>query len=93
MAAEARRTRTLAAFSGPRPPRPDEVGSGVRLVVAGGLDPENVGAAVARLRPDIVDVSSGVEESVGIKASDRVRRFIAMARGAAAPRAGEASGQ
>lgn len=60
----------------------DRLPAGARLVVAGGLDPDNVGTAVARLRPDIVDVSSSVEESIGVKASDRVRRFIAMARGA-----------
>ena len=51
--------------------------SGKPLVLAGGLTPENVGAAIRRLRPYGVDVSSGVEGEVkGIKNPARVRAFM-----------------
>lgn len=52
-----------------------------RLILAGGLDPDNVGAAVAQLAPFGVDVASGVEgKRKGQKNSERVRRFIQEAR-------------
>ncbi len=53
---------------------------GVRLIVAGGLRPENVAEAIAELRPWGVDVSSGVEAEVGRKDAARVARFLAEAR-------------
>jgi len=46
-----------------------------RFVLAGGLTPDNVGQAIDALRPDIVDVSSGVEGGVGIKDHERMRAF------------------
>jgi phosphoribosylanthranilate isomerase len=46
-----------------------------RIVLAGGLRPENVGAAIAALAPAVVDVSSGVESSPGSKDHDRMRAF------------------
>lgn len=53
----------------------------LRLVVAGGLDPANVAGVVRRLRPDVADVSSGVEEAPCRKSAERVRAFIAAVRG------------
>lgn len=46
-----------------------------RLVLAGGLRPENVATAIRALAPDVVDVSSGVEVSAGVKDHARMRAF------------------
>ena len=51
-----------------------------RLVLAGGLNAENVATAIHVVRPWGVDVASGVESSPGIKDLDQVRRFIENAR-------------
>lgn len=52
-----------------------------RLVLAGGLRPANVAAAIGLVGPDVVDVSSGVESAVGIKDHALMRAFAESARG------------
>ncbi|MDN5874641.1 MAG: phosphoribosylanthranilate isomerase, partial [Sinobacteraceae bacterium] len=51
-----------------------------RLIVAGGLDADNVGQAIAALHPHAVDVSSGIERSPGIKDSGKMAAFVAAVR-------------
>lgn len=53
---------------------------GAPLILAGGLNPANLGEALRIARPDSVDVSSGVEISPGIKDPFKVRQFMALAR-------------
>jgi phosphoribosylanthranilate isomerase len=55
-----------------------------RIVLAGGLTPDNVAAAVRAARPFGVSVTAGVEASPGVKDPERLRRFVAAARAAAA---------
>lgn len=54
--------------------------TGLRIIIAGGLHPENVFDVVRTLRPWAVDVSSGTEESLGIKSREKVLRFISEVR-------------
>ncbi|WP_446744896.1 phosphoribosylanthranilate isomerase [Silvibacterium acidisoli] len=58
-------------------------GSGLRLVAAGGLNPENVAEAIETLHPWGVDVVTGVEESPGRKSPEKIRAFVENARSAA----------
>ncbi|MBM4193783.1 MAG: phosphoribosylanthranilate isomerase [Gemmatimonadetes bacterium] len=51
-----------------------------KMVLAGGLTPDAVGEAIALLNPDVVDVSSGVESSPGIKDPARMRAFADAVR-------------
>jgi len=53
-----------------------------RLVVAGGLTPDNVAQAIAHLKPDVVDVSSGVESAPGVKDPILMSRFVEAVRSA-----------
>ncbi len=50
------------------------------LIAAGGLTPENVAEVVRRIRPWAVDVSTGIEESRGIKSTGKMRRFVEAVR-------------
>lgn len=52
------------------------------LVLAGGLDPENVAHAIRQVRPAAVDTASGVEATPGRKSAERMRQFVAAARAA-----------
>lgn len=58
----------------------DRIPAAVRLIAAGGLDPGNVGRAVRALRPDVVDVSSGVERERGVKDARRIEAFVRAVR-------------
>ena len=80
--------RPLVLADGPKPGsgiradwnRVSEIAATTRLIIAGGLNPENVGDAIALLRPYGVDVSSGVERGVGCKDPQRIRDFVNAVR-------------
>ena len=54
--------------------------STVPVILAGGLNPENIGEAIREIRPYAVDVASGVETEPGIKDHTKIAAFIAAAR-------------
>ena len=60
----------------------DDLPAHPRLILAGGLTPENVAERLARVRPWMVDVASGVESAPGCKEMTRVRQFLDAVRGA-----------
>lgn len=56
------------------------------LILAGGLNPDNVGSAVRAVGPAMVDVSGGVESSPGVKDEHKVREFVLNAKEASPKR-------
>jgi phosphoribosylanthranilate isomerase len=59
-----------------------QLASRTQLILAGGLKPANVAAAIAASRPFGVDVSSGVEAAPGLKDPAKIHEFVRNARGA-----------
>jgi phosphoribosylanthranilate isomerase len=62
-----------------------EVPTGLKVIIAGGLTPDNVGGAVGAVQPWGVDVVTGVEKEPGHKDPVKLRAFVAAARAAEVP--------
>lgn len=67
---------SLAARVGEGLRSPQSAVRSPRFILAGGLRPDTVRQAIATVRPDIVDVSSGVERAPGLKDPFLIRRFL-----------------
>jgi phosphoribosylanthranilate isomerase len=65
-----------------------ELARQTQLLLAGGLNADNVAAAIAKVRPAGVDTSSGVEASIGLKSPAKMAEFVRAARAAFARLAG-----
>ena len=80
--------RPLILADGPKPgsgipadwDRVQALAGTTRLMIAGGLNPDNVVEAIRRLKPYAVDVSSGVERERGVKDPELIRRFVSAVR-------------
>lgn len=57
-----------------------ELAAHTQLILAGGLNPNNVAGALATVQPFGVDVSSGVEQQPGVKSVAKIAAFVAAAR-------------
>ena len=49
--------------------------------MAGGISPENVSEIVTRFSPELIDLSSALEEAPGKKSAEKMRKFFAQVRG------------
>lgn len=58
-----------------------EAGRYGRIILAGGLNPDNVADAIRAARPYAVDASSGLEQQPGVKDHDKIARFVRAVRG------------
>lgn len=76
------RDTTLRGGTGRPAPRARaaQLAAQCRLILAGGLDPDNVATAIDEVRPWGVDTASGVESAPGIKDRERLFAFVAAAR-------------